>query len=62
MEKFNNFRMTLVVTILIYALVGSIHVQYQVLHRTPMELAIDGVVSWILGWALLDCLQKYKKN
>jgi hypothetical protein len=62
MEKFQNFRLTLVAAILVYSLVGNIHIQYQVLHRTPLELLVDGAVAWILGWALLDCLGKYNKS
>jgi hypothetical protein len=52
----------LVAAILVYSLVGNIHIQYQVLHRTPLELLVDGIVAWILGWALLDCLGKYHKS
>ena len=62
MEKFQNFRLTLVAAILVYSLVGNIHIQYQVLHRTPLELLLDATVAWVLGWALLDCLDKYKKS
>ena len=62
MEKFQNFRMTLVSTILVYSLVGSLHIQYQILHRKPLELVVDGLVSWIIAWALLDSLKKYHKS
>ncbi len=62
MEKFQNFRMTLVATILVYSLVGSLHMQYQVLNRKPLELVVDCLVSWVLAWALLDCLKKYHKS